>query len=80
MEKAKFYFDRAMAVSGGKFLLADVLCAQYYAIPSQDRGYFKSLLEKVLEFPAQEFPEQRLSNEVSKLRAKKLMENIDEHF
>lgn len=80
LDKAKFYFNRALTVTGGNFLMAQVLCAQHYAVPAQDRGYFKALLDQALSYPAASFPEQRLSNEVAKKRAKKLMENINDYF
>lgn len=80
LEKSKFYFDRALKVSDGKFLMGLVLYAQHYAVPAGEKESFKALLEKVLLFPLEDFPEQRLSNEVAKRRAKKLLENIDEHF
>lgn len=80
LEKSKFYFDRALKVSDGQFLMALVFYAQTYAVQSQDREFFKTLLEQVLIFPNEHFPEQRLSNEIAKKRAKKLLEGIDEHF
>jgi len=80
LKKSKFYFDRALAVSDEKFLMGIVLYARHYAIPSQDRGYFKLLLENVLNFSAESFPEQRLANEVAKKRALKLLKEIDEYF
>ncbi len=80
LDKAKFYFDRAMKVSDGKFLMGIVLYAKYYAVPAQDKEFCRVLLERVLEFPAQDFPEQRLSNEAAKKAAAKMMEDIDELF
>jgi hypothetical protein len=80
LEKSKFYFDRSLAVSNEKFLLALVHYARYYAVPAQDKELFKTLLGKVLDFPVENFPEQRLSNEIAKKRAKKLLENMNEYF
>lgn len=80
LEKSRFYFERALQVSQRKFLISLVLYSQYYAIPAQDKMFFKQLLEEVIEFPAESFSEQRLSNEVAKIKAKKLLEKIDEHF
>lgn len=80
LEKSKFYFDRALKVSERKFLISLVFYAQNYAAPSQDKEFFKILLNEVSNFPLESFPEQRLSNEIAKKRAQKLMEKIDEHF
>ena len=78
--KAKFYFDRAVAVSNGQFLMTYVMYARYYAVPSQDVKLFKSLLKRVLDFNLEELPEQYLSNLVAKRRAKKLLGMINEYF
>lgn len=79
-EKSRFYFERALKVSNEKFLMAFVLFALHYAIPLQEKELFQELLLKVEQFQAELFPEQRLSNEIAKRKAKKLLEEIDEHF
>lgn len=80
LKKSKSHFDAALKLGENKFLLTQVMCAQHYAIPAQNREFFKSLLEEVAAFPAESFPEQRLTNESAKRRAKKLLEDIDEFF
>lgn len=80
LEKSKFYFNRALYVSNHHFLMANLLYAQYYAVAKQDQELYKNLLEEILHFPLERFPEQSLLNAIAKERAEKLLENIDEHF
>lgn len=80
LEKSKAYFEKAVQASAGKFLMARLLYARFQAVPAQDRETFAALLRQVLDFDNAGFAEQRLSNEIAKLRAKKLLEGIDEHF
>lgn len=78
-EKAKAFFDSAVAATGGRFLTAKVLYAQYYAVAAQDRELFKALNEEVLA-SSDDFPQARLANAVAKLKAKRLLEKTDELF
>ncbi len=80
LEKAKLHFEKAFTVSQRSFLMAQILFVQYVAIPSQDRDLFKKIITEVLEFPLENFPEQRLSNQIAKERAQKLLSRIDEYF
>lgn len=78
--KAKTHFEWARRLTAGKYLMAYVLEARYYAVAVQDRDLFKALLERVLEAPAGTLPGARLTDEVAKEKAKKLLEKIDEYF
>lgn len=69
-EKSKEHFEKAAAAYKRKFLLALVTYAQSYAVQNQDRALFESLLNEVLATPADSLPEQRLANELAKLRAR----------
>jgi hypothetical protein len=80
LKKSREFFEQALDHSRRRFLMGQVLYALHYAVPAQDRELFRDLLKEVLDFPAENFPEQRLSNEVAKQRAKKLLENINEYF
>ena len=73
--KSKEHFEKALAAYKRKFLLTQVLYAQSYAVQNQDRGLFDSLLKEVLGTSADVFPEQRLANELAKLRAQWLLAN-----
>lgn len=79
-EKAKYHFDRFIELSGGKFLMGYVLFAKYYAVQMQDAALYRELLEKTLEMRGDLLPEQRLVNEIAKVKAKKLLEGIDTYF
>jgi hypothetical protein len=78
--KAKAAFERVTAATKGRYLMAHVLNARWYAVAVQDRELFKQLLTKVLESPAGRLPESRLTDEAAKLRAGRLLEKIDDYF
>lgn len=78
--KAKAAFARAREATRGKSLMADVLNARWYAVAAQDRELFKRLLTKVLQAPAGELPESRLTDEAAKRKAAVLLEKADEYF
>ena len=79
-EKAKNHFDRFVELSEGKFLMGNVLFAKYYAIQMQDRELYKNLLVKVLDTPGDVLAEQRLVNEIAKIKASKLLKDIEDYF
>ncbi len=80
LEKSKEHFDGAIKISGGNFLIDYFYKAKYYAIPTQDKELFENLINKVISTPSDVLPEQRLVNEVAKVKAKKLLSQIDEYF
>lgn len=73
-EKSKMHFEKAIAATDGKYLMAPVNEAQYYAVQIQDPALFQSILNGVLAADAAALPEQRLSNELAKRRAKILLD------
>jgi len=73
-EKSKMNFDKAIAVTDGKYLMGPVNEAEYYAVQTQDAGLYQKLLTGVLSADAAALPEQRLSNELAKRRAKILLD------
>jgi tetratricopeptide (TPR) repeat protein len=79
-EKAKEYFERALAVNGGKFLLTYVYYAKTYAVQEQNQELFESLLTKVDEASPDILPAARLSNAVAKKKAKLLRSRINDLF
>jgi len=76
---AKKHFEAALSGTGADFKLNRFLYAKIYAVQTQDRELFGSLLKQTLE-DSQELPEQRLANEAVRLRAKHLLEKQDELF
>jgi hypothetical protein len=79
-ELAKKYFDEALAATGGRYLMTKAMMARTYAVITQDRALFESLLKEVLAAPADIYPEQRLSNELAKRRAKRYLQQVEDFF
>ncbi|MBI4425370.1 MAG: hypothetical protein HY554_16695, partial [Elusimicrobia bacterium] len=77
--KSKAHFEAALRLSAGRFLMAKVLYAQYYAVAAQDPELFRQVLGETLE-ASPDLPHARLANAVAKLKAKRLMERTDELF
>ena len=73
-EKSRMHFEKAIQISGGKYLMAPVSEAQYYAVQVQDNALYQRLLQETIAADAAILPEQRLSNELAKRRAKILLE------
>lgn len=79
-EKSKHHFERALEIAQGKFLMAYVLYAKSYAIQTQDKKLFKHLLNQVINSPPDTLPTQRLVNNIARIKAKNLLEDINEYF
>ena len=80
LEKSRAHFDRAFAINGGTNLMHKVLFARYYARQAFDRDLFVTTLEQVLAAPDSGDPRYRLSNELARQRAKKLIGLADSYF
>ncbi len=80
LKKAKEHFLRALDLGGGKFLMAYVYYAKYYARQTMDRELFVSTLQKVLEAPAETSPDLILANTVAKKEAKELLSHVGDYF
>lgn len=70
--KSKEHFERALTLTNRKFLIAQVLYAQYYAVQAQDKKLFDALILEVLEAPDTIFPEQSLITQLAKKKAYRL--------
>ena len=79
-EDAKAHFERAIEISGGKFLQAQVMYAQCYAKLVYDRPLHDRLLKQVLDTPADVVPELTLVNTLAKERAEHLLAEADDYF
>src|SRR3989338_2632428 len=79
-DKSKAHFEKVMNTYNHKILMANVLYAQYTAVQNQDRALFDLLLNKVESTNADVMPEQRLANELAKLRARWLLEHASGMF
>lgn len=78
--KSKFHFEKALEISQGKFLTGYILYAKSYAIQTQDKALFKKLLNRVMDSSPNILPSQNLANHLAKIKAKKLLLNLNEYF
>ncbi len=79
-KKAKAYFDEVIQGTGGKYLMAKVMLARFYATQIQDRALFESTLKEVLATPASVWPAQRLANELAHRRAERYLRQVEDLF
>jgi len=79
-EEARRHFERAIEIGKGNFMMAYVYYAENYARKTFQRDLFVSLLETVLEAPADHVPELTLINTIAKTRAKELLDHVEEYF
>lgn len=77
---ARVHFDKAIQLSGGKFLMAYYYYARSYAVMTQDKELFESLLHKVIDAPENLLPEQNLANEIAKAKAEELLKHEGDYF
>ncbi len=80
LKKAQAHFLKALDLGQGKFLMADVYYASFYARKSEDKELFVATLQKVLETPADTLPDLVLVNTVAKKQAKELLSHVEEYF
>jgi hypothetical protein len=79
-EGARRHFERCLEISKGKFLMANVYYAMTYAVQTQNRELFSTLLRNVNEASLDILPEQRLANAIAKKKAEKLLTRISDLF
>jgi hypothetical protein len=79
-EAAKKHFDRAIEITGGRFLLVKVMMARTYAVINQDRALFRKLLVEVLQTDPAVFPAQRLANELAHNKARRFLQQERDWF
>ena len=80
LPKAEREFNRIFALTDGKFLLAKVLWARYYATAAQDRAAFQNALHQVVDAPLDLLPNRRLLTVIAKRRARQLLLRADDLF
>ncbi len=78
--KSKTYFEKAIRLSDGKFLLAQYYFARYYAVRVQDKALFLSLAKAVSEAQSHDLKEACLINQAVKQKMAALAEMADELF
>ncbi len=79
-EEARQHFEKAIEIGKGDFLMAYVYYAENYARKTFQKDLFVSLLEKVLDTPADRVTELTLINTIAKTRAEKLLQRVEEYF
>ena len=77
---ARAHFLKAIELGEGKFLMAKVYFADYYAKKAFDRELFIATLEDVLGTPADIEVELTLLNSVAHSKARKLIAEADDYF
>ena len=79
MGKAREMFEKTKSMNP-EYLGTYVLYADYYAKKVQDKDLFRSLLQHVLDTPADVLPEMLPEQNVEKQKAQRLMDTIDDLF
>ena len=80
LNRARDHFLKAIELGDGRFLMAKVYYANYYAKKAFDRELYISTLENVLEIPVAIVPELTLLNTVAHTKAKKMLDEVDEYL
>lgn len=79
-EKGKQHLQKAIELTGGKFLMNQVMFARIYAVTTQQKDLYKKTLEDVLATPADVNPDQRLANEIAHRKAERYLKLIEDLF
>lgn len=74
------YFEEAIAVSRGQYLLPSVMRARTLLVATHDRAGFKTALEGILMVPRDAFPRGRLANEIARRRAARYLDDTKTLF
>lgn len=80
LKRAQGHFLKAIDLGKGKFLMAYVYYANYYARQVLDKDLFVSTLEAVLKAPIDIAPELTLLNTIAKKKAQELKGRVEEFF
>jgi tetratricopeptide (TPR) repeat protein len=79
-EKAKVHFEQAMQETHGKFYLAQVYFAKYYAVRVQDKELFVRTLAEVIHGNPRELQDVCLINRVMQSKAQELAKQTEDLF
>lgn len=79
-EESRYHFEQALDLGKRQFLPALVLYAQTYARQAFDRELFVDLLQEVISFPVEDRQDILLANQVAKINASRLLEQVDQFF
>lgn len=78
--RARYHFQRAVKLSGGKLAAPFVAYAESIAVANNDREEFETMLNRALAIDTKENPGNRLANLVIQRRANWLLANKDLYF
>lgn len=79
-DKARAMFEKALALTDNKMLLARTLMAYRVGKQTNDRAFFHEQLKQVIETAPSVWPEQRLANEVAHRKARRYLKHEKELF
>jgi hypothetical protein len=79
-DKSRQHFDRAREITDNKLLVADLLQAQYLARQMYDQEDFHQRLTYVIDAPEDLYPELTLLNQISKRKARALLDKESQWF
>ncbi len=79
-QEGKKHFERAIEITGGKFLMPKVLFALNYGVVTGNQKFFHDTLVEVLNTSPAVWPEQRLANELAHIRARRYLSHEKEWF
>ena len=79
-KKSEQHFDKAREITDGKLLVADLLQAQYLSRQRLDQKDFHDRLTKIIDAPEDLYPEATMLNQISKRKAKLLLNKESQWF
>ena len=79
-KKSEQHFDKAREITDGKLLVADLLQAQYLSRQRLDQKDFQDRLTKIIDAPEDLYPEATMLNQISKRKAKLLLNKESQWF
>lgn len=79
-EESRKSFEAGIAVSDGRFLMGKALYAHYYMRATDNRAGYQRLLREVIDAPIDIMPDQKLANQLAKIRARRWLAETDEYF
>jgi hypothetical protein len=80
LEKGRAFFEKAITMAGGKFLMTKVMYARGYAVNSQDVDLYVKLLNEVATASFEDPPSMRLPNAAARRDARELLDTIKDFF
>lgn len=80
VDRSRMYFESALRMNGGRFLMTYVYFARSYAVQTLDEVLFEELLGRVNSASLEILPEFRLANAIAKRKAELLLSKKAELF